>query len=142
MKIAISDIFKKIAETKGDIAKADLLKQYAYPQVLQMIRIGMDPSVKWAFEKGWKPAYKANNLVDQEGTLYYEMKFMDKFLVGGRADKIKPEKRKILFMQLLDTVSPGDAEMLILALEKKIKGLHKKIVDRAFPGLIRETENA
>ena len=129
-----------VAETKGDIAKAELLKKYAFPQVLDMIRVGMDPTIKWHFEKGWKPTYLPNNLHDQEGTLYYEMKFIDKFLVGGRGDRIKPEKRKVLFIQLLDSLTPPDAEMLLLALEKKIKGLNKKIVDRAFPGLIRDEE--
>jgi hypothetical protein len=49
-------------------------------------------------------------------------------------------KRESLFMQLLESVNPKDAELFIAAKDKsmKFKGITKKLVMETFPNLIRK----
>jgi hypothetical protein len=51
---------------------------------------------------------------------------------------MKPLRREGLFLNLLESLNPEEAELLIAAKDKKMKykGITKKLVNDAFPNLI------
>jgi hypothetical protein len=62
-----------------------------------------------------------------------------KYIVkGGPADKMLPVKRERIFINVLESVHPKDAELLIKMINKESlgKSITKKLVQEAFPGLI------
>lgn len=51
---------------------------------------------------------------------------------------MKQTKRESLFINLLESLDPKEAKILIDAKDKKLDlGLTKKVIDEVFPGLIR-----
>jgi hypothetical protein len=63
------------------------------------------------------------------------------FLKGGNPN-ITKLRREALYIELLESVHPEDAKMLIAAKSKKLpyKGINAKLVKEAFPGLLTELE--
>jgi hypothetical protein len=53
---------------------------------------------------------------------------------------MNPIKRESLFLEILESVHPSDAEVFIAAKDKnlKYKGLTKKLVVDSFPNLIQK----
>jgi hypothetical protein len=51
---------------------------------------------------------------------------------------MKPLKREGLFLNLLESLNPEEAELLIAAKDKKMKskGITKRLVNDTFPGLL------
>jgi hypothetical protein len=51
---------------------------------------------------------------------------------------MKPLKREGLFLNLLETLNPEEADLLVAAKDKsmKYKGITKRLVNDAFPNLI------
>jgi len=57
---------------------------------------------------------------------------------GARADSMPAWKRERMFIQMLESIHPADAELVLSMVEKKspVKFLTKKLVQEAFPKLI------
>jgi len=60
------------------------------------------------------------------------------YFVEGAYPNLKQVKREQMFIELLETVTPADAKMLLAMKEKKLpwKGITVDIVNEAFPGFI------
>ena len=60
------------------------------------------------------------------------------FVKGGQGEKMNTIKREKMFLDILETVHPRDAELLAGMVNKKlpIKGVTKALVKEAFPNLI------
>jgi hypothetical protein len=71
--------------------------------------------------------------------LYTEARRLYLFLKGGNPN-LTPFRREMLFINLLETVHPNDAKLLLTVKEKKLpyKGLTLNLIKEAYPGLINE----
>ena len=51
---------------------------------------------------------------------------------------MKAYQREKIFLDILESVHPGDAELLVQMINKKleVKGITKKLVQEAYPNLI------
>jgi hypothetical protein len=60
--------------------------------------------------------------------------------VEGGNPNLKQIRREFLFIQLLETLSPKEAQLMASVKDKKLpfKGISEKLVQEAFPGLINE----
>jgi hypothetical protein len=62
------------------------------------------------------------------------------FLEGGNPD-IKKVKREQMFIGLLESIHPQDAELLCMIKDKKLpENITKEIINSAFPGLIEDEQ--
>ena len=53
---------------------------------------------------------------------------------------MKP-KRERLFIELLESIHPKDADLVVSMIAKKsIKGINRKLIDEAFPGLLKDSQ--
>ena len=50
-------------------------------------------------------------------------------------------RRETIFVNTLEELDPDDAEILLQAKERKIKGCTKKLVQEAFPGFLSDEAN-
>lgn len=140
MKLGIGEILKNAAEKKTAQEKIEYLRANYNPTLATILQGAYDDGVVWDLPPG-SPPYKPSELVDQEGQLYTSARRLYLFAVGGH-DTLKPLKREALFIELLETVSPLDAEVLIAMKDKKLphKSLTKKLISEAFPGLVEDVE--
>lgn len=133
-----------IAQIITDAAKIDdendrvaFLQKNDNPTLREILRLGLSKSVEWDLPEG-APPFKKSPYIDIEGRLYQEMRTMYLYLKGGNPD-LNKVKREFLFIGLLESLDPRDADLLIDVKDKKLpKTLNKKVVNQAFPGLIDE----
>ena len=94
--------------------------------------------MKFALPEG-RPPFNPATQADIEGRLYMEMRRVYLFTEGGHPT-LKQKRREELFIQLLESVSPDDAELLIgmkdHELPPALQVITKEIVNLAWPGLV------
>jgi hypothetical protein len=97
--------------------------------------LAYDQNIKWLLPEG-EPPFKPTEAVDVEGRLLNEIRRMYLFVEGGNANLTK-SRREFLFIQLLESIHPLDAKLIISIKDRKLpfKGLTKKIAQQAFPDL-------
>ena len=84
------------------------------------------------------PPYQANEQHSAPGNLLRENKKFAYFVKGGKGDKMMKAKREQIFIAILETIEPQDAELVIGMINKStITGITKATVQEAYPGLIQ-----
>ena len=139
------EIFTKVNNAKDKPKKVAVLQKYRSEALENFLMAAFNPQITWLLPEGDVPyipneapdgtehtrlsaeARKLHNYVQREGTP------QGAFL--GNPD-INSAKREMMFIQLLEGLSAGEAEDLILAkdqsLNKKYKGLNANVVREAF----------
>lgn len=142
MKIAISQILKTCSELPGyGNQRAQYLVQNDTLALRVVLQYALDPRVEFILPIG-TPPYKPTEHLDQEGNLYRDFRKLSNFIKGGGYPDMHPIKRETLFVQFIEGLFPQDAELICSVKDKKIpyKGITAKLVNQAFPGLVKEKE--
>lgn len=140
MQKAIFEILKETSEKKSEKEKIEYLRQHEDNNVLKTILAGaFYDGVKWNLPPG-EPPYKPCDPVNAETFLYGEARRLYLFCEGG--PPLTNLRRETLFIELLESVHPEDAKILLAMKEKKLpyKGVTKSLVQKAFPGFIDDEE--
>jgi hypothetical protein len=140
MQKAIFEILQEASEKKTEQEKIDSLRQHEDNNVLKTILAGaFYDGVKWNLPPG-EPPYKPCDPVNAENFLYGETKRLYLFCEGG--PPLTNLRRETLFVEMLESVHPKDALILIAMKEKKLpyKGITKALVQKAFPGFLDDEE--
>jgi len=142
MKLGIAEILGKIASLKTKDEKIAALRQNDNYAIRTILQGAYSKDIKWLLPPGEVP-YKKNDLEDLESVLYSEIRKLYLFVEGGNPN-LKQLRRETLFIELLESLAPADAELLAAIKDKKLpyKGLTEAIVKEAFPGLINEQDKA
>jgi hypothetical protein len=138
MRLGIFQILEQASSTKGAEEKINVLRQNASPALQQILKYAFDPTIVWDLPEG-APPYKPCPYPAQEMRLFAEARRLYLFLKGGNPNLTKL-KREALYIELLESIHPEDAKLLVEIKDKKIpyKGITLKLVKEAFPGLIEE----
>jgi len=140
------EIFTKVNNAKDKPKKVKVLQSYRSPALEKFLKGALDPKITWLLPEGQVP-YVANEapegtehtLLEREAHKLHnyvqiERNPPDAPIVGN--PDLNTMKREMMFVQLLEGLSAGEAEVLCLAkdrqLSKKYKGLTAKCVQEAF----------
>lgn len=132
--LAISEIISTAAKQKKKEDKAQVLREHDSETLRYILELAFHPNVGWNLPPG-TPPFKKTEVLDTEGRLYHDSRTLPMYLTGNRLD-LSQVKREMLFIGLLESIHPGDADLLIAVKDKKVKGLNREVVNIAFPGLI------
>lgn len=136
-KLPISVIIETAASFKKIEERVEFLRKHDSTALQTVLKYGLDPKIKWALPEG-APPYKKCEALDIEGMLYSEARRLYLFVEGGNQNLTKL-KREMLYINMLESLHPKDAEILIAAKDKKLpKGITIKVVNLAFPRLIED----
>jgi hypothetical protein len=140
MRIAISQILSQCSALPVN-QRAQFLAQYDCVPLRVVLQYALDPRVEFILPIG-APPYKPTEHLDQEGNLYRDIRKLSNFIKGGGYPDMHPLKRETLFIQFIEGLHPQDAELICSVKDKKIpyKGITPKLVNQAFPGLVKEKE--
>jgi hypothetical protein len=138
--LAISEILDFVKEAKDVQTKVSLLRQYDNETLRYILELAFHPNVGWWLPEG-APPYKPSEVLDSEGRLYQEARTLPLYLSGNRPD-IKQVQREMLFIGLLESLHPKDANLLIAVKDKKVEGLNAATINEAFPGLIPNEQHS
>lgn len=133
----IFDEFEE-AETKKD--KMDVIQKNLSQTLVQVLELTYHPEINWSVNEmpdnykipDTKPGISNCQLSTEIRKLYL-------FRKGNpTADALTPRKRKELLIQLLESLEPREAEVIIGIFKKDqgVKGLDYKFVKEAFPSLL------
>lgn len=132
----VFEVFEKIQEAKTKKDKVAILKENNHWAVRDIIKGTMSAKIKWLLPEG-KPPYRANRPESSPSNLLRKNQDFGYFMKGGKGGDLSSVKRESIFIGLLEAVHPKDAELVVNMIAKKpIKGITKKIVDEAYPGLL------
>lgn len=138
MRLAIFEILQNASKLSKKEEKINYLRQNFNPVLGNILKYTFEKQFEWELPPG-APPYKPSEFPDTHGMLYTEARRMYLFLKGGNAN-LTPFRREMLYINLLETVHPEDAKLLISIKEKKLpyKGLTLNLIKEAYPGLINE----
>lgn len=131
---SLSDILSEASEQKNKVDKVNTLRRYDSPALRSVIAHMFDPRIKFNLPEG-DPPYSPSQF-DTKTRLYSEIRKLYIWVegVGPNMPRVKREK---LFIDLLESVDPQDAKMLLSMKDKKspYKGLTLEVAMAAFPEL-------
>lgn len=138
MKLAIYEILENASKLTKKQDKIDYLRNNYNPVLGQILKYTFEEQFIWELPPG-DPPYKPSEYPDSHGMLYTEARRLYLFLKGGNPN-LTPFRREMLYINLLETVHPNDAKLLLAIKEKKLpyKGLTLNFIKEAYPGLINE----
>lgn len=135
MKFLIHEILQKVSNAKTKPEKVKLLQEFNSQALRSVLIANFDESIISLLPEG-TPPYKENEA--PEGTehtvLEKEVRLLHHFFKGG--SNVSQVKREQMFIQILEGLHKGEAEVLCLMKDKKIGKrwkITKQCVEEAFP---------
>jgi hypothetical protein len=133
---SLHDILKEISELKTPKEKIEAIQSNRYREAIKTIfGYTYSPTIKWLLPEG-NPPYKPCEYLDLEGRFLVELRKLYLYIEGGNPN-LTTLRRETLFVQLLESIDPKDAKLLLAMKDRTLpfKGLNKKIANQAFPEL-------
>ena len=141
----LHEMFTKINNKKDRPGKIKILQQYDTQGLRMVLKAAFDPKIVWLVPEGNVP-YIANDAPDgtEHTRLEHQARTLQNYVgvkqengaVTPAAPQINTMKREMLFIQLLEGLSAGEAEVLVAVknktLNKTYKGLNASTVKEAF----------
>lgn len=126
--------FEKASNKKERLAVLETYKDV--PAFTDVLRGTFDDVIQFELPEG-KPPYTPNRPESVPSTLLKEHKKFGYFVRGGARDNPR-YKIENMFIQMLESIHPDDALVVLNMVEKKppVKFLTKKLVQQAYPKLI------
>ena len=138
------EIFTKINNAKDKPKKVAVLRQYRSASLEMFLKAAFDPQITWLVPAGDVP-YMPNDAPDgtEHSVLEREVSKLHNYVQRETSDgpivgnpNLNTMKREMMFVQLLEGLSAGEADCLVLAkdqvLNKKYKGLTANLIKEAF----------
>ena len=136
----VHDIFDRVAEAKTRKEKIEILRTYNHQGLRDVLRGAFDDSIQFNLPKGDAPYTPGSETAPGTSLVKQTKKF--KYFVKTAQRPKADAKVEMIFIKMLEALHPREAEIVVWMKDKdlngKYKGLTKKLVDEAFPGLIKE----
>jgi len=137
MKLLMHEVLQKVSNAKTKAQKVKLLEGYNTPALRAILIANFDESVISMLPDGEVPYKKNEAPEDTEHTkLAHEYRKLYLFFKGGA--NISQTRRETLFIQLLEGLHQGEADVLCLMKDKKIGKrwkITRQCVEQAFPSI-------
>ena len=136
-RVGVAEFLKQVSQLKKKEEIVNALKannSFVLRTILQGV---FDPRIKWLLPEG-TPPFTPNTLPDQENVLIHDSRKLMYFVEGASPPGLKQNRREAMFIEMLETVAPEDAKLLMSIKDKKLpwSGITESHVREAFPDLL------
>ena len=142
MKRTFHDLFTEVGNATKKADKIAILQKNSSAQLKQVLGMTYDPRVVWLLPEGEPPYKPMDKAFDQESGLFSEVRKLYLFVKGDSPTQrnLKPLRREQLFINMLESIDPDDAKVLLAMKEGKLpyKGLTRALVAEAFPTISKD----
>lgn len=135
----VFEIFEEFSTKTNDEERKQVLLEYKDVQAFKDILRGtFDDSLQFLLPGG-KPPYTPNLPQSTPSSLLREHRNFGLFVKGGPGKNLPAYRREMKFIQLLESIHPDDALIVLSMVEKKspVEHLTVDIVKEVFPSLIK-----
>jgi len=134
------EIFDEVEAASGKKAKLLVLEKNLSPTLVKVLELTFHPSYQWLFTD-IPENYKVPDTLPgmSYAQLSTEVRKFYMFRKGDEtAEKLTPRKRHELLIQLVESLSPREAEVVagIFRKDQGVKGLDYEFVKQAFPQML------
>lgn len=131
-----SEILQAVSSAKTKPQKIQLLKENRSPALVALFVWNFDESVKSALPDGEVP-YTPNDspTIESQSKLASQYRTLYNYVRGGN-DSLKQTRREALFIELLESLHPDEAEVLCLVKDKNLGKKYRithNVVKEAYP---------
>lgn len=143
MIYALWEVIDMAANLPTEQERIAFLRKHDSVPLRRMLRYAYDSRVNWILPKDWQPKYTPlaeDQQIGVENMLIKEARTMYLFLSGDDDwnPNVPMEKRQKLFIELLESVLPKDADLILATRERRLPRteITPDLVRKTFPGLI------
>ena len=131
-----SEILQAVSSAKTKASKIKILQEHRSPALVSIFVWNFDPSIESALPEGEVP-YSPNNspTVDSQSKLASQYRTLYNYVKGGN-DTLKRTRREALFIELLESLHPDEAEIICLCKDKDLGSKYRithNVVKEAYP---------
>tara|TARA_R110000868_G_scaffold21879_1_gene90525 strand:+ start:855 stop:1286 length:432 start_codon:yes stop_codon:yes gene_type:complete len=137
-RLEVFEVFEDFLKVTSRKERLDILKKHESWPLKDVLRGIFDDKVQWNLPRG-EPPYKPCTVGTVPSTFLKQNVSLKYFVKGVRdSENMSVIKRERKFLDMLETVHPADAKLLVSMINKQnpVKGLTKKLVQEAYPDLI------
>jgi len=138
MARSIPLIFEDVAAANSIKARKKVLLENESEPLKEILKYAFHPDIKFALPPG-KPPYKTIGSPDEYNPTYLYPNIRKFYLyIEGGHDGLTQLRREQLFVQMLESLHPKEAEVVIQIKDKKLnyRGLTYKLVKTTFPEIL------
>ena len=118
---SLAQIVSEIEKEKTKAGQVKIIRENDSNALRMVFEFTFDPMLQWLVPDSDPPYRPAADTIDQEGRLYSEIDKLVYFTNTPEGMNVKPMKREQLFIQLLETIAPEDAKLLLRMRRKELK---------------------
>ena len=136
----VFEMIEEFSKAKNKSSRLQVLTKYGDIRAFtDILRGTFDDSLQFNLPEG-KPPYTTNIQESTPSSLLKLHRNFGLFVKGGPGKDLPAYRREFKFIELLESIHPKDADLVLSMVAKKppVKFLTKKLVQEAFPDLIRE----
>ena len=136
--LSIPRIFEDVAAANSFEARRKVLLENESNPLKDLLRYAFHPDIKFALPSG-APPYKTIGAPDEYNPTYLYPNIRKFYLyIEGGHDGLTQLRREQLFVQMLESLHPKEAEVVIQVKDKKLsyRGLTYKLVKKTFPEIL------
>ena len=134
-KLLMHEVLTKVNNAKDKPKKIAVLKENDTPGLRRVIKGSFAPNIKWDLPEG-TPPFIANEAPEGTEHTYLENESSRYWHFVEGADTISKTRKETMFIQSLEGLSKGEAEVAIRMKDKELhkhyKGLSAAVVKEAF----------
>jgi len=137
----ISEILQKAGDFKNKKDKISYLKSVDSRPLRNILKGSYDDSVQFNLPEG-EPPYRKDDAPPgfEVSTIQKQGYYFKYFFKGGQGDRMPAVRREKMFIDVLESLHPDEAELVLTMKEKKLMGKYSGItpllVTEAFPDLL------
>ena len=139
-RLLVSEILELVANAPGRKEKFDLLRKYNSLELRDILKGAFDDTIEFILPKGVPPIDEEEKRKYDKTHLIQETKKFRYFVKGGPGEQVNPLRREKMFIDILYRIDSKEIALVCKMKDKELegvyKGLTKKLVQEAFPGLI------
>jgi hypothetical protein len=134
----VFEILEAAGKARSKQEKIEILRKYESWALKDVLRASYDPKVEFTIPAG-SPPYEPNLPESTPSNLLRKNVDFQYIVKNGAGDTMPAFKREKLYIAILESIHPKDAEVVINMVNKKkpANGVTLKVVQEAFPSLIK-----
>ena len=131
-------IFGEVEKAKTKDQKKETLIKYDNSALRELLRYAFDPNLKFLLPSGTPPHKYVGDTNEPNPTYLYGLVRKLYLFVEGGNPHLEQARREYLFIEMLESIHPSEAELLLQVKDKKVKcrGLTYNLVKNTFPDLL------
>ena len=141
-RILVSEVLEQVAKTDSKKEKVDILRKHNSLELRDVLKGAFDDTVQFILPKGQPPVDEDEKKKYDKSALSRETKKFRYFVKGGPGEQVNALRREKMFIDILYRIDSKEIPLVCHMKDKTLdgvfKGLTKKLVQEAFPGLIEK----